>query len=40
MCTKEHLILDRFSTLKDASGVEPGCVEIMPLNRGTRHVLT
>lgn len=27
-------------TLNDASGVEPGCVEIIPLNRGTRHVRT
>lgn len=27
-------------TLNDASGVEPGCVDIIPLNRGTRQVLT
>lgn len=27
-------------TLNDASGVEPGCVDIIPLNRGTRHVRT
>lgn len=27
-------------TLNDASGVDPGCVDIIPLNRGTRHVRT
>lgn len=27
-------------TLNEASGVDPGCVEIMPRNLGTRHVRT
>lgn len=27
-------------TLNDASGVDPGCVEIMPRNRVTCQVLT
>lgn len=28
------------SILNEATGVEPGCVEIMPLNLVTLHVLT
>ena len=30
----------RETTLKDARGVEPGCVEIMPRKRVTFHVRT
>jgi len=30
----------RDNILKEATGVEPGCVEIIPLNLVTLHVLT